>query len=431
MDAHKLETLKQQAELIALERFGATSSAEVESILAVLSYEETLLQKHAKRQPAAYTWRMFIKYGIVPGVERVVTRKAETQGYRALVGLGLQDFAFEAVVVRHPDIFSPEAVEHSASRLRDFGNTLSTRYNFWWVNHKQTFKAEFDGGYIWSPKTNKNGARNKTYENLTQVEPGDVVVSYADGQIKAIGIAIKKCAEAIKPEEFGATGASWAATGWLVSVSWIALTTSILPKSHLDKILKLLPKKNSPLQSNGNGNQGCYLAAISIVLGNVILSLLDDPDLDAVTAKQALFSVDGIGLAGSARLPAGELRKVTAEYIWKAVQFLLQGALAEDFGPSIDYDLLVDANARLAPKQVFGLAATEALGFKVTPKHFTAGKGTVCFELLEAAGYKIIPKGEQVETLEIPSDSEDREWAEGQVKLVNRPGFRRHLHALN
>lgn len=418
MDAHKLETLKQQAELIALERFGATSSAEVESILAVLSYEETLLQKHGKRQPAAYTWRMFIKYGIVPGVERVVTREAETQGYRALVGLGLQDFAFEAVVVRHPDIFSPEAVEHSASRLRDFGNTLSTRYKFWWVNHKQTFKAEFDGGYIWSPKTNKNGARNKTYENLTQVEPGDVVVSYADGQIKAIGIAIRKCAEAIKPEEFGATGASWAATGWLVSVSWIALTTSILPKAHLDKILKLLPKKNSPLQSNGNGNQGCYLAAISIALGNVILSLLDDPDLDAVTAKQALFSVDGIGLAGSARLPAGELRKVTAEYIWKAVQFLLQGALAEDFGPSIDYDLLVDANARLAPKQVFGLAATEALGFKVMPKHFTAGKGTVCFELLEAAGYKIIPKGEQVETLEIPSDSEDREWAEGQVKLV-------------
>lgn len=105
MDAHKLETLKQQAELIAREQFGATSSAEIESILAVLSYEQTLLQKHGKRQPAAYTWRMLKEHGIVPGVERVVTREAETQGYRALVGLGLQDFAFEAVVVRHPDFF--------------------------------------------------------------------------------------------------------------------------------------------------------------------------------------------------------------------------------------------------------------------------------------------------------------------------------------
>lgn len=418
MDAHKIETLKLEAERIALERFGAISSAEIESILAVLSYEQTLLQKHGKRQPAAYTWRMLEKHGIVSGVERVVIREAETQGYRALLSLGLQDFAFEAVVVRHPDVFSPEALEHSAARLRDFEDTLTARYKFWWVNHKQTFKAEFDGGYIWSPKTNKNGARNKTYENLTQVEPGDVVVSYADGVIKAIGIAISNYAEAPKPEEFGTIGESWAATGWLVSVNWVALTTPISPKAHIDKIVKFLPKKNSPLQSNGNGNQGCYLAAISVALGNVIFGFLDAPDLEAVIATRALVSVDGTGLAGNARLPAEELRKVTAEYIWKAVQYLLQGVLAEDFGPSIDYDLLVDANARLAPKQVFGLAATEALGFKVMPKHFTAGKGTVCFELLEAAGYKVVPKGEQVETLEIPIDTEDREWAEGQVKLV-------------
>ncbi|UUT22099.1 hypothetical protein [Pseudomonas sp. T8] len=418
MDARKMETLKQEAERIALERFGATSSAEIESILAVLSYEQTLLQKHGKRQPAAYTWRMLEKHGIVSGVERVVTREAETQGYKALVSLGLQEFAFEAVVVRHPDIFSPEAVEHSASRLRDFEDSLTSRYKFWWVNHKQTFKAEFEGGYIWSPKTNKNGARNKTYDNLTQVEPGDVVVSYADGHIKAIGVAIHNCSEAPKPEEFGTIGASWAANGWLVSIDWIALSTWISPKAHIEKILKLLPKKNSPLQPNGNGNQGCYLAAISIALGKVILNLLDDVDLEAVTAKQILVSVDGEELKDSGRLPAEELRKVTAEYIWKAVQNLLQGAQTKDFGPSIDYDLLVEANVRLAPKQVFGLAATEALGFNVMPKHFTAGKGTVCFELLEAAGYRIIAKGEQIDSVEVPIDAEEREWAEGQLKLV-------------
>ena len=37
---------------------------------------------------------------------------------------------------------------------------------YWWVNHKKTFKQEISGGYIWSPKKNKNNARNKTYENL-------------------------------------------------------------------------------------------------------------------------------------------------------------------------------------------------------------------------------------------------------------------------
>jgi hypothetical protein len=29
----------------------------------------------------------------------------------------------------------------------------------WWVNHKQTYRQETDGGSIWSPKANANGAR--------------------------------------------------------------------------------------------------------------------------------------------------------------------------------------------------------------------------------------------------------------------------------
>ena len=56
---------------------------------------------------------------------------------------------------------------------------------YWWVNHKQTYKAELEGGYIWSPKENQNGARNQTYINLTLVRPGDVVVSYAGAEIRA------------------------------------------------------------------------------------------------------------------------------------------------------------------------------------------------------------------------------------------------------
>lgn len=46
---------------------------------------------------------------------------------------------------------------------------------FWWVNHKQTFKEEIGGGYIWSPAKNKDGSRNQTYINLTAVNVGDIV----------------------------------------------------------------------------------------------------------------------------------------------------------------------------------------------------------------------------------------------------------------
>jgi hypothetical protein len=60
---------------------------------------------------------MVKKYGILGAVERAVNRKVETAGYTALVEMGLKDYAFEAVVVRYPTLFSSEAVAHSIARI--------------------------------------------------------------------------------------------------------------------------------------------------------------------------------------------------------------------------------------------------------------------------------------------------------------------------
>ncbi|MFG0419703.1 HNH endonuclease [Pseudomonas sp. zjy_8] len=144
---------------------------------------------------------------------------------------------------------------------------------FWWVNHKQTYQAELEGGYIWSPTKNKNGARNQTYINLTLVRAGDVVISYAGGQIRAIGVATSVYAEQAKPEDFGQAGQNWSDTGWLVPIEWTELDKAVSPKDHITAITSLLPAKNSPLQANGNGNQGCYLASISPELGSFVLRL--------------------------------------------------------------------------------------------------------------------------------------------------------------
>lgn len=167
-------------------------------------------------------------------------------------------------------------------------NPLEPARNYWWVNHKQTFKSEFDGGYIWSPKVSTNGARNTTYNNLTLVQPGDVVVSYASGLIKAVGVATHAHCEALKPEEFGKTGDNWAGSGWMVPIEWAALTHPISPKEHIGKIEDLLPERNSPLQKNGNGNQGCYLAAISTRLGQQIV------ELASLACRDVIDTIDDI-----------------------------------------------------------------------------------------------------------------------------------------
>jgi putative restriction endonuclease len=36
---------------------------------------------------------------------------------------------------------------------------------YWWVNQNQTYRHEVQGGYLWSPKRNANGARNPFYES--------------------------------------------------------------------------------------------------------------------------------------------------------------------------------------------------------------------------------------------------------------------------
>jgi len=145
--------------------------------------------------------------------------------------------------------------------------------NHWWVNHKQTHKAELQGGYIWSPKKNSNGNRNKSYENLTRTSPGDTVISFANAEIKAIGVVTAEYENARKPPEFGQAGDNWSDEGWLVWVHWFCFENTFRPKNHIEQLAPLLPGKHSPIQSSGNGNQGCYLAQISESLHQAVLSI--------------------------------------------------------------------------------------------------------------------------------------------------------------
>lgn len=145
---------------------------------------------------------------------------------------------------------------------------------FWWVNHKQTFNQEIGGGYIWSPKEDKNGARNQAYINLTLTKVNDTVFSYAGGYIRAVGDVIKECQGHLRPNEFGDIGDQWDKHGWLVKVDWRMLQTPLSPTAHISEIAPLLPNKYSPIRKNGKGNQKCYLAEVNESLAEVLLNLI-------------------------------------------------------------------------------------------------------------------------------------------------------------
>lgn len=167
-----------------------------------------------------------------------------------------------------------------------------------------------------------------------------------------------------------------------------------------------LPTSKSP---NGNATKRIRLALANSVSPEEMLTALS-----AVPAN--------LDNRRAERPPSEQLHMVNAEHIWRAVEKLRNGFKEHAFEDSTDYDVLLDDEIRLAPKAVFGVAATEALSFEVLPKHFTAGIGSVCFAAIESSGFNIVPKGEHAKDAPAPTDGgRDHEYAEG------TPRVRAHL----
>jgi hypothetical protein len=107
--------------------YGAKTQAEREAIEAVYAYEDVLSQKRGKKVRASRTWQMIKRHGILPAVERAVDRSEVTTGYEALVQMGLQDFAFEAVILRHPTAFSSAALRRSEERQKEWAQAQNDK----------------------------------------------------------------------------------------------------------------------------------------------------------------------------------------------------------------------------------------------------------------------------------------------------------------
>lgn len=143
----------------------------------------------------------------------------------------------------------------------------------WWVNQNQTYDQEVSGGYMWSPKRNVNDARNHFYETMREVVPGDLVLSFCDTLIKAVGVVRSLAYESPRPEEFGRAGMNWQGVGWRVDVEYRELANPFHPSEHMGLIRPLLPERYAPLQQNGMGLQGVYLTGLPIPLADVLISL--------------------------------------------------------------------------------------------------------------------------------------------------------------
>jgi hypothetical protein len=92
---------------------------------------------------------------------------------------------------------------------------------------------------------------------MTRTKPGDLVFSYANAEIRDVGVISSEAVETPKPYEFGTAGNDWSAIGWLVTADFVATPKSLKPKGQITDIKPMLATKYAPLNS-GAADVWCY-----------------------------------------------------------------------------------------------------------------------------------------------------------------------------
>lgn len=142
--------------------------------------------------------------------------------------------------------------------------------SYWWVNQKQSYVREVPGGYLWCPQVKKDGAANRYYTFLSNVQPGDIVFSYANGLIMAVGMVVSSAT--IQPNPHVGLSKSWASNGYHVPVDFYELPSPFSPKAHLAQ-LSPLPADNSPLKTNGDGKE-FYITTIPDFFATALITII-------------------------------------------------------------------------------------------------------------------------------------------------------------
>jgi hypothetical protein len=157
--------------------------------------------------------------------------------------------------------------------------------NYWWVNQKQTHSQEIGDGYMWSPKRQQDGKPHFSYEYMKHIQPGDIIFSYANATILAIGVARTHCYSFPKPLEFSRVGFNWSNEGWKVDVNYRKVANPVRTMDYIQSLRHLLPGSKSPMQhATGKANQA-YLFQIDKPLALALAHYIDAQTVDLVNGS--------------------------------------------------------------------------------------------------------------------------------------------------
>jgi len=132
-----------------------------------------------------------------------------------------------------------------------------------YVYQGDTYKLERAGGYVWSPKLNKNGHKNAGYSKMAEVKQGDFIIHNKAGKIMAISIVQSDCQDGDRPNELegkGTTG-DWDVDGYYIPTEYYDLDNPVVVTKYKEW-LKAHFDESSAFTVAGTGKQQ-YMCSIS------------------------------------------------------------------------------------------------------------------------------------------------------------------------
>lgn len=147
------------------------------------------------------------------------------------------------------------------------------------VNQKDTFKEECEGGYIWAPKLNEAGRKERHWETMLKVKQGDIIISNKDGFIISVNIALGKCYDNKKPFE----SKVWRQDGRRIDLEYRKLKKPFRYNQFLVELIQLQGEHGGAFNRRCV-NQG-YLFQLTIGQFKLLMSKIEEEQLKDIEKK--------------------------------------------------------------------------------------------------------------------------------------------------
>lgn len=146
-------------------------------------------------------------------------------------------------------------------------------FRYWWVNQGRTYQQQRAAGILWAPKVGRHGRSFPHWDAMCDVRPGDVIVHYASGAVRAVSTAVTAAIDARRPVDLPED--LWDREGRMVRAIY---RDAVAPIRLADIPADLISSEPSdgPFDRDGRVKQG-YLYPLSDKLGQRLVEEFNSP----------------------------------------------------------------------------------------------------------------------------------------------------------